>query len=110
MRKKIDISEKDKARIIGYIEGEFTTPQIIAKMKSRYSHQQIAAIRAWVTMNSNPKKYKTKKSDMSESQKLRIIGYIQKGLTTPQIITKMKDLFSRQQIAALRAHVTMGTY
>lgn len=110
MKKNINISEKDKEKIISYIEKGLTTPQIITKMKDKYSPSQIAATRAWLTMNSDPKKYKTKKTDMSEKQKLKIVEYLKKGLTTPQIIKKMRDLFSRQQIAALRAHVTMGTY
>jgi len=108
--KKIDITEKDKERIIGFINEGLTTTQIIKKMRSKYSHQQIAATRAWVTMNSDPKKYRKKKSEMTENHKFKIVGYIKKGLKTPEIIKKMKNAFSRQQIAALRAHVTMGTY
>lgn len=110
MKKSIDIIDKDKERIINFIKEGLTTKQIVKKMKSKYSHQQIAATRAWVTMDSDPKKYQKKKSEMSENQKLRIVGYIEKGLDTPKIIKKMKEAFSRQQIAAMRAHVTMGTY
>lgn len=46
---------------------------------------------------------------MSESARNRIIGYVKKGLSTGDILKKM-TAFSRQQVAAVRAWVTMGKY
>lgn len=106
-----DLTEKDKKRIIEYIHKGFNTREIMAKMRNLYSHQQIAALRAHETMNS-PSYGKEKKgvSIISERDKERIINFVKSGLGVPEIIKKMRSRYTRQQIAAVKAHVTMGTY
>lgn len=105
-----DLSDKDKERVIEYIHKGFTTKEIMVKMRNLYSHQQIAALRAHETMNSSSYGETKGVSIISERDKEVIINFVRSGLGVPEIIKKMKSRYTRQQIAAVKAHVTMGTY
>ncbi len=105
-----DMTDKDRTKISHYIEEHWSTPWIVKKFRSKYTTQQIASVRAWNKMNANPKKYFKKKKDLTATQRAFIIGFINEGYTTPEILKKMKRKISRQQIAAVRAWRTMGKY
>jgi hypothetical protein len=60
---------------------------------------------------------KSKESSMSkqvyrlrDSDKSRIVSMVKKDMSTDQIKKKLFNQYSRQQIAAVRAWVTMGKY
>lgn len=111
--KKRDLTDKDRLSIIDYINAGLSTPEIMKKMRNLYSHQQIAALRAWKTMNSPDYGGPVKSEDLktlTEAHRNKIIGLVRGGLTTPRIMKRLRDRYTRQQIAAVRAHVKMGTY
>ena len=47
---------------------------------------------------------------MTLEVKSTIVGLIEKGLSTEDIIAHLHNRYTRQQIAAIRAWVTMGKY
>jgi len=53
---------------------------------------------------------KVKEVDLTSNDKVKILKYINKGLTTLEIILKFDNKLSRQQIAAIKAWKTMGKY
>jgi len=76
-----------------------------AANKLRLSVQQVAAVRAHQTMQS----YDSDPVKISESDKLRIVALVKQGLSSGQIRKRIKR-YNHQQIAAVKAWVTMGKY
>lgn len=103
-----NIAEIDKKKILQLIKKGKNTKEIRGLLKYRYTRQQIAAIRAWETMRNSELIPKTK--SLTDVIRNRIIKMIDKGVSTTDIIKRLKNQYSRQQIAAVRAHVTMGNY
>lgn len=105
----ISITDVDRKKIVGYIKKGLGTPGIMEMFQGTYTRQQIAAIRAWVTMDKK-KGRSWKSSNFCKGDKERVVAYVKEGLTTAVIVEKFKGRYTRQQIAALRAWVTMGKY
>ena len=111
--KKRDLTEKDRISIINYIYEGFTTPEIMTKFRNLYTHQQIAALRAHETMNSPNYGGSVKKKDLNiltDLARVKIIEQVKNGRSTPQIMKSLRGKYTKQQIAAVRAHVTMDNY
>ena len=119
------VSESDKNRIVILFNEGASTAEVLKKFKLKYSKMQLAAIKAHITIGSY-KKEKSQQEDLSgksvlwpvhgimitkinDSDKKHIIKYIKEGLDTFEIMEKMGK-YTRQQIAAVRAWLTMGNY
>lgn len=45
---------------------------------------------------------------ITDAHKTKIANYIEEGLSTDKIVKKFRGKYTKGQIAAIRAHVTMG--
>ncbi len=98
------LTRADQTLILKYCKKGLNSNQIMEKVPG-YTRQQIAAVLAWKTMAG----YKGKTEAILESHKIAIINLIRKkNMQTSEIMKKFS--YSRQQIAAVRAWMTMGAY
>lgn len=98
-------TESEKSLILKLNKQGLNSNEIKKKIPG-YTRQQIAAVIAWNTMSG----YQSKTVSISEAHKRTMLNFIRKqGLKTKDLMLKFKQ-YSRQQIAAVIAWETMGSY
>lgn len=96
-----DFHPKDKQQIIKLFKSGIAFKDIQKKFKS-YTRQQLAAIKAHVTIGT----FKHGKLQlMLDHDKNLIIKLGRKGLNSKQILEKIKFHYSPQQVAGVLAHI-----
>ena len=103
------LTDQDREDILALDRIGKSSNEIQAIFKGMFTRQQIAAVKAWKTIrNTSEPIPKTRK--LTDIARNSIISMIDKGKGTNEIMERLKYQFSRQQIAAVRAHMTMNTY
>jgi len=113
VRKIRKLTDTDKSSIRDYIRQGLSTPEIMKRMEFLYTHQQIAALKAHMTMESQAFEISLKRKKLNkitDTVRANIIEQALNKRTTSQIMKSLGGRYTRQQIAAVRAHVTMGSY
>jgi len=112
-----DMTLTDRAEIEIMVKAGFPTERIMFFYRNIYTRQQIAGIRAVLKKNSPVRKIRavTKKIEksvmrMGDDIRGQIIKMIKKGMGTEQIRALYKNMYTTQQVAAIKAWVTMGKY
>lgn len=103
------LTDTDKTQILKLHKKGKSSEEIRVLLKYKFTRQQIAAVKAWHTMHTISKPV-TQTRTLTDSIRHQIIGMIYKGKETSEIMRRLKYKYSRQQIAAVRAHMTMGNY
>jgi hypothetical protein len=98
--KKVDLLDRQK--IVKLLNEGSEINDILQKFKN-YTKQQIAAIKAHITIGSY--KMGVRVTNISESDKQIITKLGRGGLNSKQILDKEKFDYSPQQIAGVLAHI-----
>lgn len=103
------IDQMDREIIISLLKRGLPVSEIVKKTDGRYTSSQIAAIKAHRTMKSYTKSSRLRTSrTMDDSARVEIKNLNSKGFSTSEIMAKMGNVYSAQQIRGIKAAISKG--